>query len=327
MQVPTTALCDSILRGPGAWQAADFSGPGDWTYSLPPMVTLELDQAMAAIRNRGGKLASLTAGDFPLPSFAADAAQLRQELRSGRGFVVITGLPIDLFTDDEATMLYWGLGAHLGVTLPQNVRGERVYSVRDEGYNIARDYGTVGVRFSKTAEGLHFHTDSAPALMGNTPDVVGLLAVRIAKSGGESKLVSAQTLHNILLRERPDLLDRLYRPYHFDRSAEWRPGEPRTLHAPVFTYNGSLAIRHFRFYIPKGHELIGEPLAASDIEPLDFLESIANREELQVTFSMRPGEIQFVNNDFVLHSRTPFVDYPEPERRRHLVRLWLRLHA
>lgn len=327
MRVEATEVCRVPLAGPGAWKRADFTGPADWTYTLPPAVVDELECALRAIRERGKTLASLEAADFPLPSFERDAAWLRQELKTGRGFVVIRGLPVERATDEEATLLYWGLGAYLGATLPQNVRGDRVYSVRDEGYNIQRDYGTVGVRFSKTTEGLHFHTDSAPAMMGNTPDVVGVLALRTAKSGGESKLVSALTLHNILLEERPGYLARLYQGYHFDRRAELRPGEPPTLFAPVFTYNGSLAMRYFRYYIPKGHEQAGAPLGTADLEPLNYLESVSNREELQVCFSMERGEIQLVSNTRVLHSRTAFEDYAEPDRRRHLVRLWLRLHS
>src|SRR5262249_28851254 len=150
------------------------------------------------------------------------------------------------------------------------------------------------------------HTDSAPAVMGNTPDVVGLLALRTARSGGDTVLVSAQTLHNIMRDERPDLLERLYAPYHFDRAIEINPGESKTLHAPVFTHRGALAIRYFRYYIPKGHSVAGEPLSAFDLEALDFLEQVANRPEVQVHFAMERGDIQFVSNTFVLHSRTAF---------------------
>jgi hypothetical protein len=235
------------------------------------------------------------------------------------------GLPIDRYTDEEATMLYWGIGAFFGATLPQNVKGDRVYSVRNEGQKIERDYGTVGVRFSKTTEKLQFHTDSAPALMGNTPDIVSLLALQVARSGGESSLVSAQTLHNLLRRLRPDHLARLYHPYHFDRSAELREDEPQTLLAPVFRYDGALSVRYFRFYIPKGHEIAKAPLGHAAIESLDFLDALANRKEFQVSFNMERGDMQFVNNRFILHSRTAFQDYPEPERRRHLVRLWLKI--
>jgi len=277
-----------------------------------------------AIRERGKSLASVTAADFPVPSFRRDAARLRDDLLRGRGFVVIRGLPIERYTDEEATLIYWGIGSFFGTTLPQNVKGDRVYAVRDEGFQIERDYGAVGVRFSKTTVGLDFHTDSAPALLGATPDIVGLLALQTAKSGGDSALVSAPAAHNALRRERPDCLARLYRCYHFDRRAELRSGEPSTLHAPVFTYNGQLAVRYFRFYIPKGHELAGAPLGAADVEALDVFDAVLNRPELHVRFDMQRGDMQFVNNTFLLHSRTAYEDYAEPARRRHLVRLWLR---
>ncbi len=324
-KIAPTPVHDAAISGAGAWKRADFRGPEDWTYRFSSQTVEEMNAAIHAFRRKGIGLDALTPADFPLPSFDADAVRLREELLDGRGFVLLRGLPIERHSDEEATLLYWGLGTHLGSPLPQNVRKDRVYHVRDEGYNIERDYGTVGVRFSKTTEGVSFHTDSAPALMGSTPDAIGLLALQVAKSGGESKLVSACTLHNILREERPDCLARLYRTYHFDRRAEIRPGEPQTLKAPIFTYEDALVIRYFRFYIPKGHDLAGAPLAAEDIEAMDYLESITGREELQVCFDMQRGDIQLVSNNFVLHSRTPFEDHPEPERKRHLVRLWLKL--
>lgn len=323
-KIAPTPVHRGEIRGPGSWKRPDFPIESRWRRLRPDTIE-ELDRAIEGVRRAGKQLDTVTAQDFPLPSVAADAANLRRELRAGSGFVIVKGLPIDRYTPEEASIIYWGIGAQLGTTLPQNVKGERLYSVRDEGYSIEKQWGTVGVRFSKTTEGLHFHTDSAPALMGNTPDVVALFALEVAKRGGESALVSAQTVHNILLRERPDYLERLYRPYHHDRRAELRPGEAPTLLAPVFTWDGELSVRYFRFYIPKGHEVAGEPLAPEDVAPLDYMESVMNREELQVHFSMERGDMQFVNNAFILHSRTAFEDHPEPERRRHLMRLWLRL--
>lgn len=324
MQIRSTPVHKAPITGPGAWRRADFSGPADWSYRLQPQTLAELDQAVEAVRERGKNISTLAAADFPLPSFTADAARLRKEVLGGRGFVVIKGLPPDRYTAEEACLLYWGIGSFFGATLPQNVKGDRLYSVRDEGQNIARDYGAVGVRFSKTTSGLNFHTDSAPAFRGNTPDIVCLLALQTAKSGGSTAIVSAQTLHNVILAERPDYLDRLYTGYYFDRRAELAPGEPPTLLAPVFTYDGSLRIRHFPFYIHKAPELTGAPLTAGDTGPLEFLDSVARRDELPVTFDMERGDMQFVNNTFILHSRTAYEDYPEPERRRHLVRLWLK---
>ena len=318
MVIAPTPVHREPISGPGAWTAATFPDTSVWNEWLSPAAWRELERAI-----KGKDLASVSAHEFASLPLEEEIRRLRRELQSGRGFMIVKGLPVDRYSEAESCLLYWGLGALLGTPLPQNVRGDRLYSVRDEGYKIEKEYGTVGVRFSKTTEGLHFHTDSAPALMGNTPDVVALLALQVAKSGGASALVSAQTVHNVILRERPDHLERLYAPFHFDRRAELRTGEPTTLFAPIFTDEGSLAVRYFRFYIPKGHELAGVPLKAADIEALDYLDAVMNRAELQVHFEMQRGDMQFVSNRSVLHSRTAFTDHPEPERRRHLKRLWL----
>jgi alpha-ketoglutarate-dependent taurine dioxygenase len=262
-----------------------------------------------------------------LPSFEADAEALREKLRFGSGFVLMKGLPADSYTDEEMSLIYWGLGSHLGRPVPQKVVGGLLYSVRDEGYNLERDFGAAGVRTSKTTAGFNFHTDSPSLLAGYTPDIVCLLALQPAKSGGESALVSASAAHNILLEERPQYLDRLYAPYHVDRRAEQPPGEPPTLPVPVFTYNGQLAVRYLRLYITKGHEVTGSPLTQADTDPLDYLDEVMRRPELPVTFGMERGDMQFVNNVFILHSRTEFQDHPQPERKRHYVRLWLMFNS
>ncbi len=196
--------------------------------------------------------------------------------------------------------------------------------MRDEGYNFQRDYGAAGVRISKTASAIDFHTDSSAAYAGYTPEIVSLLGLRKAKSGGASAIVSAQTVHNILRDERPDFLRRLYDPYYFDRRAELRPGESPTLLAPVFTCGDALAIRYFRFNLLRGHETAAVPLTQADLDPLDLLERVCRREELAVNFEMERGDMQFVNNKFVLHSRTAFEDHAAPELRRDFLRLWMR---
>jgi alpha-ketoglutarate-dependent taurine dioxygenase len=312
------------ITGPAVWKGSDFSGPSDYWYYLGRETIAELDRALLRIRDSGKPLFTLTVQDFPLPSFENDAEALREELRFGSGFVVVKGLPIDRYTEQEARTIYWGLGAHLGRPIPQNLKGDLLYSVRDEGYDLDRDYGAAGVRTSKTTAGLNYHTDSPPMLAGYTPDIVCLLALRTAKSGGESAILSANTAHNILLEERPEYLDRLYAPYHMDRRAELPPGEAPTLPVPVFAYHGQLSVRYLRFYITKGHEVAGAPLTPADTEPLDYFDDVMRRPHLPVTFQMERGDMQFVNNVFILHSRTEFQDHPEPERKRHYVRLWLK---
>jgi len=323
MRIPPTPVHRAPITGPGAWRRADFSSPEDWTYRLSPAALEELERAVKRMGNQQKSIAVLTAEDFPVSSLAGDVARLREELRAGRGFLVIRRLPVERYTQEQACRMYLALSSLFGAPLPQNVKGDLLYSVRDEGYDLSRDYGAVGVRFSKTTSELFFHTDSAPLFQGRTPDVVALLALQTAKSGGAAALISAQTIHNILLQEEPQRLERLYAGYHFDRRAELGDGESPTLFAPVFTYHSSLAMRHFPFYIYKAQELTGEALSGADKDSLESLDRITRREQLPVTFQMEPGDVQFVNNAFILHSRTAFEDHPEPERRRHLVRLWL----
>jgi hypothetical protein len=323
-EIPCTAPYRHPIAGPGVWKGADFSSPSDYCYYLAAETLAELDRAIRRIRTSGRSVFSLTAHDFPLPSFENDAEALREELRFGSGFVLVKGLPLERYSEDEARMIYWGLGAYLGSPVPQKVTGGLLYSVRDEGYNLERDFGAAGVRTSKTTAGFHFHTDSPSMLAGYTPDIVCLLALQTAKSGGESAIVSANTAHNILLAERPGYLDRLYAPYHVDRRAELPPGEPPTLPAPVFAHDGSLSVRYLRLYITKGHEVADSPLTPADTEPLDYFDEVLRRPHLAVRFGMEPGDMQFVNNVFILHSRTEYQDHPEPERKRHYVRLWLK---
>jgi len=323
-EILRTAPYKAPITGPGVWKGSDFSGPSDFWYSLSEETLAELDRALQRFHSAGKPVFSLTAQDFPLPSFENDAEALREELRHGSGFVVVKGLPIDRYTEDEACMIYWGLGTHLGRPIPQKVQGGLLYSVRDEGYNLERDFGSAGVRTSKTTSGFNFHTDSPSLLAGHTPDIVCLLALQTAKSGGESAIMSANTVHNVILKERPECLDRLYAPYHMDRRAELPPGEPPTLPVPVFAYDGQLAVRYLRLYITKGYEVAGASLTAEDTGPLDYLDEVMRRPNLAVTFEMERGDMQFVNNVFILHSRAEYKDLPEPEGKRHYMRLWLK---
>jgi alpha-ketoglutarate-dependent taurine dioxygenase len=307
-----------------AWQASDIHDPSAWTYSLSAGMVEELDRAMRAARAAGKAIPDLARADFDIPSFAADGEALREEVQRGRGFVVIRGLPIDDYTQEEAAMLYWGIAVHLGEPIPQNARNEYLFWVRDEGYNFERDYGAAGVRISRTASAIDFHTDSSAAYAGRTPDIVSLLALQVARSGGETAILSAQTVHDILHRERPDVLRRLCEPFYFDRRAELKEGQSATISAPVFEFDPTVSIRYFRFNLMKGHDTAGVALTGAEIDALDCLESVFRRPGLAVHFGMGRGDMQFVNNRFVLHSRTAFEDHDDPERRRNFLRLWMR---
>jgi hypothetical protein len=254
--------------------------------------------------------------DLDATSFAEKSPEILNELRQGRGFVVLRGLTLDEFIEGSQ---------HLGQVIPQTNAGDLFYSVRDEGQRIESDYGKPGVRTSKTNAGFDFHTDSPSRLAGHTPEFIALYVSQIAKAGGESALVNACEVHEIIERERPDLLARLYEPYWVDRRAEIPAGEEPIVQAPVFSRdeNGALTVRYLRLYIVKGHEQRGAQFEGPDLDALDFFDSVMNRPGLAVTIPMERGDVQIINNRFLLHSRTEFVDYPEPDRKRHYVRIWL----
>jgi Taurine catabolism dioxygenase TauD, TfdA family len=311
------------FEGPQAWTARDFSGASDWVLPFPDETRRELKAAIAYAKQRGAAAAAIKCEDFPLPSFAVTAEEIRRRLRDGSGFVVLRGLPVDDYSEDEARLLCAGLGTHLGAIIPQNLRGDRLYSVRDEGIRVEAEYGRTGVRFSKSSAAFDFHTDSPSRVAGYTPDFIALLVLQTAKAGGESALVSGYTLHNILCDGRPDVLRRLYQPFWVDRRAELPPGEEPVLPVPVFTFDGRLTVRYLRFYITKGQEWKAEPLSSADLEALDVFEEVMRRPGVAARVPAQRGDLQLVSNNFLLHSRTGYADYAEPERKRHYLRLWL----
>jgi alpha-ketoglutarate-dependent taurine dioxygenase len=305
------------IAGPTVWNHA---GLGAWDY----MIAVEPQQAAACLRirdrlrRRGRRLDTIEPSDFREPALAEIARGIRHCLRFGPGFCVLRGLPFQGWSDEEASMLYWGLGTYLGGPQPQNRQGDRVYLVQDTGASLLEARG------SKTNLGMIFHTDSAPAYAGSRPDVLGLLCLRKAVSGGESLVVSGHTAYNTLLKTRPELVDELYGEFCFDRSKETAPGEDPVSLGSVFTDGADgIRIRYNRLHIELGHHLAGRPLSQRQREALDALDGILNDPANYAEFTLDPGDVFFGDNHVTLHNRRSFVDAPEVENRRCLVRLWL----
>jgi alpha-ketoglutarate-dependent taurine dioxygenase len=206
----------------------------------------------------------------------------------------------------------------LGEPAEQDVGGTLLYDVRDTGRDVA-----AGARFSVTNYESSFHTDNS---FGETiVDYVGLLCVQTAQVGGLSQVVSGHAVLDVLERESPDVLHTLRQLFHVDRRGGLRKGESPTVRRPVFAgHNGGLLIRYLRYWIEAGHEKVGEPLTARERHALDVMDGVLLRRELRIELSLEPGQMFFINNRWILHNRTAFTDHPEPHRRRHLVRLWLR---
>ena len=298
-----------------AWFGSDFERDESWIYRFSANALDELEGALRTIRSRAIPLECIEKSDFPLPTLERDLGRILDELQTGRGFVLLRGLPMNRLSDDEAALVYWGLGCHLGKAVSQNARGDRLGHVRDEGY---RDYRNVSnVRGYQTRASLEFHTDSS--------DIVGLLCLRKAKEGGESSIVSSTTLHNEILKNHRELLGLLYKDYFFDRRGEEAPGEGLTYRGTIYScHQGVLSCRPALLeYIYSASEKTGIPLSQVEDEALSCFRAIAERADLRLTMRLEPGDVQLLHNSVVLHSRTDYVDFEEPNHKRHLLRLWL----
>jgi hypothetical protein len=303
-----------LQSGSDVWLGPDMArDPSVWSAALTPDEIAEVEAATARAIASGVDPIRLTAADFPLPSFSRRLAQLNQELLFGRGFALLSGMPVARWSKREAATAFLGIGAHMGSARSQNAKGHVLGHVRDLG--LSSD--DPNVRVYQTHERQTFHTDSA--------DVVGLLCLRTARSGGASALVSASAIYNEMHRRRPDLLRLLLQPIAHDRRGEVPEGKLPYFLIPVFNWHaGQLTVLYQRQYIDSAQRFPDAPRLTPDhVAALDLFDALADDPALHFQMQLAPGDMQFVHNHGLLHDRTAFEDYPEPERRRHLLRLWL----
>ncbi len=305
------------VTGPCVWTGAALKGRDDWVFRLAPRHLEEIDTALKDVPHEPPALYDVTAEDFPLPSLGLELAALKRELRDGRGFVLIRGLDRARYGDGELAAAFWGIGSHLGLGLVQSNKGDRLGHVVDlTGPGIdARQ-----MRSYEAGGPLRMHTDLSQ-------DVVGLLMLRGARRGGESRIASSMAIHNIILEEHPEYLEPLYEGYRFHIFRHQRVGPSKlTPHRiPVFSrYDGALSCLFNPLPIERSVERAGVKLSARQAGAIAFFIEVAARPEVYLDMALGPGDIQFINNHRTVHGRTDYEDHPEPERRRHLLRLWLR---
>ncbi len=304
------------ITGPSAWLGPDMAkDEGRWLYQLTSEDIGELESAAQHYLALGRDVGEITATDFSLSAFARRLETLKKKLLHGSGIEVLRGLPVARYSQAFAATVFCGIGAHLGSARSQNSAGHILGHVRDLGAS-SQDPHT---RIYQTAERQTFHTDSA--------DVVGLLCIREAKEGGRSLLVSAETLYNRMRELRPDLLEKLFDPIATDRRGEVPEGALPWMEIPPLSWHdGRLTVFYQRQYIDSAQRFEGAMrLTPAHVEALNLFDTLANDPELHFGMQLQPGDMQFVYNHSQLHDRTGFVDWPEPDRRRHLLRLWLSL--
>lgn len=308
------ATLPSAITGPAAWVGADMANNQDtWLLNLSSESIGELEAAAHHYLLLGRDVGEISAADFPLGRFADHLRDLPQKLLHGNGVEVIRGLPIGGYTQQFAATVFCGIGAYLGRARSQNAAGHILGHVRDTGAS-SNDTNT---RIYQTTERQSFHTDSA--------DVVGLLCIREAKEGGMSLLVSAATIYNKMRAQRPDLLEKLFDSIATDRRGEIPQGAKPYMEIPVFNWHeGHLTVFYQRQYINSAQRFEGAMrLTDAHIEALDMFDALANDPKLHFAMQLQPGDMQFVYNHSQLHDRTAFLDWPDSDKRRHLMRLWL----
>ncbi len=312
----TSLTADEVqpLERHAEWRAADVADPEVWTHRLTDAEIAELEAALAVARAHTDEVLDVDREHFPLDTLVPVLADIAEELINGRGFQRISGLPVDRLGAEDASWIYWGIGLHLGVPWPQNVKGHLLGDVKDQGKSLddptARGNEIGGL-------GLGFHSDGS--------DLVGLLCIDPGVSGGESLISNALLCHNLLAESDPELAGALYDglPYDF-RGEQAKDGKPY-YHVPAFSrHDDRLFVRYIPQYILASQRHEDAPrLTDTQRAAMKAYSALVDDPDHWVEMTFEPGDMQFVNNYHVLHGRKPYVDDTESGRVRWLKRLWL----
>ena len=302
------------VEGPSAWYGAEMATRSDeWMYELGEDDLNDLQGAINSVGDADTPILDVNKEAFPLAGLGTVMHRIQDDVVNGRGFTLIRGLPVEELTIEESAIAYFLIGSYFGWPIPQNAKGHVLGHVRDIGLDPTnpthRLYGT-------TARHL-YHTDSC--------DIVGLLCLQTAKSGGLSKIASSVTVYNEMVTSRPDLVQVLAEPFSVDRKGEIPQGKRPHYEMPIINpYGGYLTTTYNRDFITAAQRFDDVPrLTDQQVEAMDMVDEIADSDSVRIDMDFRPGDMQFIHNHQVLHSRTTYEDYPEPERKRHLLRLWL----
>lgn len=303
-----------LFRDPSAWVGPDMARRDDWRIELTPDELSELDAAAASALFRGIDLVTMGDADVPLPLLGPRLKAARQDILHGRGFVLLRGWPSTERTMELNACAFRIVGAYLGEeALSQNAKGHVLGHVA----NLGLDYSDPTTRGYQTSAELRYHTDGG--------DIVGLLCIRPSKAGGLSKICSSAAVWNEVVHRRPDLARVLMQPFHFSRAGEVRPGQQRWFRSPIFQPCGERLIAVLvRSFIDKAQAFDEVPkLTPHQDEALCFVNELADDPGFRLDMDFRPGDMQFLCNHSIFHSRTAYEDWPGLDRRRHLLRLWL----
>jgi alpha-ketoglutarate-dependent taurine dioxygenase len=311
------AVWDQPIPEDRAWRGPTLARER-YLLTIPPDCLAELDAVLAELRAAPVPTLVLVPEQFALDACRRWIETVRARLDTGPGLVVLDRLPLDTMSPAEAVDLYWLLGSLLEPPVAQEWKGTMIFDVRHDGGDYDAD-----TRGAATPVGLEMHNDSS---MGEAPpNYISLMCVNTAKTGGTSIASSSLAAHNHLRATRPDLLQRLYAPFYRDHQRYQAADAAATNFRPVFAREPhGVRTRFNARHIFRGYEKTGRTLDALGVEAVQALDGFLSAPENRLDFALERGQIQILNNRVIVHGRTPYEDHAEPERRRHLVRLWLR---
>ncbi len=303
------------VRDRSAWKSADFENDDSWIYRFSDAELVEIDAAQQTVRARGLDVPDFGRDEFPLPTLEAKIDDIVGEVEEGRGFALFRGLPVDKYDLDTLRIIYWGIGAYFGNPISQNSKGQILADVVDLG----NDYSDINGRGYKTSAALTPHVDSS--------DMVALLCVNTARSGGKSMLSSSMSVYNDILENHREHLPILYRGFRRDLRGEGVTANLDELtfnEIPIFSYfGGQLSCDFNAKIIRSAHIKMDQPLTEAEEAALQCVMATAQRPDVCFRMDLQKGDIQLVNNFTVLHSRGAYTDYTDPERKRRLMRFWV----
>ena len=304
------------VQGPAAWLGSELRKTDEWIYRLSEAEIAELDGALASAKALELTLTEVSTENFRLPTLSRAIQGWENDLHHGRGFVLVRGFPAERYTEEENSIVYWGIGQHLGIPVSQNADGDLLGHVRDTG----DDPEDPAVRLYKTRKRQDFHTDGS--------DIIGLLCLHNSKSGGESQIVSSVSVFNEVVKRRPDLVPLMFEPFYWDAHEQQRAGEKPYWVFPICrSADGTLRTFFVAWYIRNAQRHADVPrLSPQQHELIEVIEEIANDPAFHLDMDFEVGDMQFLKNSVILHARGEYEDWDDPEMKRHLLRLWLAAH-
>ena len=303
-----------LLTVPMAWRGSELTKE-QIAFDLSQRQISALEDVLARVEKAGLPMRDIGLEHARHPALDSALAQVFDEIQHGRGIVIVRGLPVTRYSVEQIGKMYWALGAHFGRGVSQSALGDLLGQVRDETppgqAESARGY--------LSRRELSLHTDLG--------QIVGLLCVRQSRAGGFSQYASGLAIHNELMSRRPDLMPLYYRGFRYHRRGEQPADHPEITpyNVPVFSnVDGNISVFYVREIAAVAMRDLGLEYTAEELDALDTFRKTAR--ELQFETRLEPGEATFANNLTMLHARSEFDDWDDPDKKRLMLRLWLDAH-